>query len=1118
MENKMEKKSINYDELPEIIRSVYEGLISREPGEFRKYWTEGCNLKDGPIGLGLKFKDGFYQQEPSKGVKYYHMEADSDVTDGVPDCSVAFRYIEKNDSIVYLSFRFYGETIKNYIEIQTKVYYDSDFLLIDRTEWNWEKQPKRIAVKIEGQEVFWWGQKEKSLSILQDVLGVKECTTWGILNYFTKQVWEECPHVDLDPSTREWVQDPYRFDFFDITVVDRDKVGKLLYDLKERYKGKLSSKAKVGEKYGDYSEYPENLRKYAEKINDEKEDYKIETGLLEQVMRELIRWCSVKEEAEQYDYGSEKYMQALFKENLPNLAFLGEPGTGKTTLAKRLAENVLGAEFYCITGADLKGRYLGQTKSAVVEKFRELRKRTEGDEAKPAVLFIDEAYNLFNNKDEYGSEVIEILLKVMEPGKRDLSATVNTGHEKEETVTVHLDENTAVWLGGYEKDMRKALSVNRGMYRRVKTITLPVPELNSLWENFERIMNQDNPLLKPEIQEANWSLCKKKDEEKGKDNKKVICDYFAWARSKTYAEFFGNYSGVKKLAEEIVKNSLLSGKAMDNWELEDIIERQKAEIRTQYQQVIEENYERLPFLVHTDVEENFADYIGAEGAKEKLRHVMDMICSPEKFPHCESPKGALLMGSPGTGKTYLARCMAGELRKAIKGKNLQKDVAFIKVAATELYTEELVKALFNASEGYDHVIIFIDEIDAIGKRREMLANPSILIQLLNEMDGFEGKCNVFVLAATNAPEVLDAALKRPGRFDMCIEVGNPNDEDREKLVQHYLGWKISPENTKNTKNTKNTEKMKNMISEIAKQFRGCSPVQIKTVLNETKILYYDCEQKLRLEESVKAWFAHREVRSDFKPEKGIKALTLPDGVRVLVAEETSNQNAKVLNETLFLMDFQEVLARRMIGERSGLKKSAERFSLEQNDNGLSATAIHEVGHALVSVLHGSKIEKITILGRGEVLGYVSPDVTAKLITKQDYLKRLDICFGGRAAEEIIYGPEQISSGASQDIQTASRLARYMIMQLGMNEKVGPVALETASGKYLDGGNIKLCTDSTMTMAEDEVRKLLKERYSATLEMLRGHGELLKELAAYVYEKEEVAGEDFVKRFEEKRKS
>ena len=142
MENKMEKKSINYDELPEIIRSVYEGLISREPGEFRKYWTEGCNLKDGPIGLGLKFKDGFYQQEPSKGVKYYYMEADSDVTDGVPDCSVAFRYIEKNDSIVYLSFRFYGETIKNYIEIQTKIYNDSDFLLFDRTAWNWKVKHK----------------------------------------------------------------------------------------------------------------------------------------------------------------------------------------------------------------------------------------------------------------------------------------------------------------------------------------------------------------------------------------------------------------------------------------------------------------------------------------------------------------------------------------------------------------------------------------------------------------------------------------------------------------------------------------------------------------------------------------------------------------------------------------------------------------------------------------------------------------------------------------------------------------------------------------------------------------------------------------------------------------
>lgn len=1068
----MTKRAITYEEVPRIIQLALSELIWKEPEEFPSVSSSGVCLQ----GLGFPKGIPFEQKTSIGGMINYCFETTSDQEAlGLAPASLAFRYDQKSGGINHVIFQLYGETRKTYIEMLAGLTYD--YMAYDmewnrmlEPDWDLEKMPKRVVLQLDGQEVFRWVAKQDAPIVLKEALGMDVCTTRGILGRFTERTQE--------------------FGDYETSVIKKTTVYDFLQTFADKFKDQLSEKEVAGneENDEDYDEYPQNLRKYARLLNDPEGDYRIEPDVLEQAIRELSLWLDAREKAEQYEKGSEEYMRELLKVNLPNLAFLGEPGTGKSELAKNLATKVLGAEWVELTGGSaLKGNFIGQTRAAVVEKFIQLRKC---EDSKPAILFIDEAYDLFNNKDSFGAEVIEILLKALGDGKRVLDAKKPCYGKADEVLEVTLLPHTAVWFAGYEKDMRKALSVNRGMYRRVKTITLPTPGIDALWYKFQKCMNQDHALPDKGIQ-TNWKLCESRE--------KYIREYFIWARSKTYAEFFGNYSGVKKLAEEITKSSLLKGRPLDELsrDLEDIIERQKTEIRTQYQQVIEAKYERLPFMVYTDVEETFDNYIGAEEAKEKLRHVIDMVYSPEKFPDCDSPKGALLVGSPGTGKTFLARCMAGTLRKEVLDKSLQKDVAFVKVAATELRTEELVKALFCASESYDYVIIFIDEIDAIGKRRELLPNPSVLIQLMNELDGFEGKNNVFVLAATNAPEVLDAALKRPGRFDMNIEVSNPNDEDRRKLVEHYIGWKNCPED---------------LLSEVAKHFRGCSPVQIKTILNEAKILYHDCEQKIRASETVKAGFAHRVKRDESNLKTGIECVTLGDGTKALVSAKDG------INETLFLMDFREVLARRMIGERTGLDKNSKGFSLERNDNGLSATAIHEVGHALISVLRGSSIEKITILQRGDVLGYVSQDVEAKLITRQDYLNRLDICFGGRAAEEIIYGPEYVSSGAAQDIQTASRLARYMIMQLGMSEKVGPVALETAYGRYLGGGNQMLCTESTMTMAEDEVRKLLKERYSATLETLRTQGELLKKLAKDVFEKEEVSGEDFVKLVEKMRES
>lgn len=1082
--NRMAKKEIKYDQVPQIIKDVQDELI--------------CKVGYG--GLGFPAGTPYVDKTDVEGEVNYLFEYDPAkieyAEDGLGRTMLIFQMkVDENPvdpefdadySIMGIYFRLYGRNINSYIEIAAEVIYinpwkDDDTWSIGELEWRIEQNPRKVSIVLNGQEEFCWDVNLNAPDVLKEIFDEDNCTMTTILRRFSEiimsEYWEPLEIKWRESNVNAFLQ--RIADMFNVEILEKEGI---------------NDDEKIDEE--EYSEYHINLRKYAKCINSG--DFRIESAVLDQVMRELIPWCRIHEKAEEYKKGSEEYKQELKKLNLPNLAFLGEPGTGKTELAKRLAENLLGAEFMPITGTALKGVYLGSTRGEVASKFKELK--DQAGKWKPAVLFIDEAYVLFNGKDEFGSEVIEILLKALEPGERIIKAKKAVSSTHEEAIQVVLPEHMAVWFGGYEKDMRKALSANRGMYRRVRIITLPVPKIDALWKQFQTCVKHDEALPDEKIRMDNWKLCN--------TMRKDIYKYFSWARSKTYAEFFGNYAGAKRLAEEIGKRSLLKGRAIDKWshDLEEIIEGQKAEIRTQYQQVIEDRYERLPFMVYTDVEETFDKYIGAEGTKEKLRHVLDMICSPETFPGCDSPKGALLVGSPGTGKTFLARCMAGELRKALRDKSSQKDVAFVKVAATELHTEELVKALFCVSSSYDYVIIFIDEIDAIGRRREMLSNPSVLIQLMNELDGFEGKKNVFVLAATNAPEVLDAALVRPGRFDMSIEVGVPNDEDRRKMVKHYIGWEKCSED---------------LLSDIVRHFRGCSPVQIKTILNEAKILYYDCEQTIRRSEAVKVWFAHRVVRgSNPDPKEGAAWVTLEGGKKVWVAakDDTKDYTKDGVCESLFLMDFFEVLARRMVGERTGLDKKPKGFSPERNDNGLSATAIHEVGHALVSVLRGSNIEKITILERGDLLGYVSQDVEVKLTTKQDYMNRLDICFGGRAAEEIIYGPEYVSSGASRDIQTASRLARYMIMQLGMNEKVGPVALETASGRYLDGSNQMLCTESTMTMAESEVRKLLKERYSATLETLRPHGELLKKLAEYVFEKEEVSGEDFAKLVEEIRES
>lgn len=1054
--------NIKYEELPPLVQYV---ITEIESG----FYDQSSSYEP---GLGLSFKCNGEQRDISESKKLYTFEIKCEDDVPCPACSVSFLYERGDDSSEFkyfdidgdfidkVEFRFYGNDTGSFVDIAAGIGIDLFFSNgILENHLVYFDHPKSVDIYCHGNKVYSWAVGADPNSSLQNIFG-NDCTLDILRGFCTRKVG---------------------------ATYDRKQINReIVIGILERFADKLCVKSN-SERF--------DLQDYVKLIQGQEENYKIELSLLNDIILNLSPWLAAKRRAEELGEKDDViYMRELSKVNLPNFAFLGEPGTGKTELAKRLVENVLGGEILTVTATDLKGNWVGHTRAGVVKKFIELEEKA-GDQRKPTVLFIDEAYSLFGNgkkTDSFSDDIIEILLKALEPGERLLTAKEPHQGKDDKEISVRLKENTAVWLGGYEKDMRKALSVNKGMFRRVQTITLPIPDTDALKESFFRQLKKGNDYLDEDIRNANYNLVKGRE--------KVICDFFTWARSKTYAEFFGNYAGVKKLVDEINKKSLMSGAPLmdEKSELEEIIEKQKREIRTQYQQVIEDKFERLPFMVYTDVEENFEKYIGADGAKEKLNHVIDMFCSPDSYKGCAMPKGALLMGPPGTGKTYLAKCMAGELRKRISNNSLQKDVAFIKVAATELRTAELVKALFSASESYDCVVIFIDEIDAIGRKRETLGDTSVLIQLMNELDGFDGKNNLFVLAATNAPEALDNALKRPGRFDMTIEVGAPNSGDRQKLVKAALkGINISEKT----------------VSEISKDLGGCTPVEINTIINDARILNIDCTDKLCPGGTLVPWAIHRVRHGGRVPEPGTKFIKLKDDTEVLVLDnEADAETVREGKEALFLMDFREALAQRTVGERSDRDLKPKDFLLEKNDGSLSATALHETGHAMVFVLHNKSFEKITVLARGGALGYVEHSTSEKNYTKQDFLERIDISFGGRAAEEIVFGHDYVSGGAISDIRNATQIARDMVMMLGMNDEIGPMALLINSGGYLGAGKTSYFTDNMLSTAEEEIHKLLKERYKLTLEALKPHKKQLEELAEIVFEKEEMSGEEFLKEY------
>ena len=435
----------------------------------------------------------------------------------------------------------------------------------------------------------------------------------------------------------------------------------------------------------------------------------------------------------------------------------------------------------------------------------------------------------------------------------------------------------------------------------------------------------------------------------------------------------------------------------------------------------------------------FRDVAGQDEAKESLVEIIDFLHNPQKYAAigAKLPKGALLVGSPGTGKTLLAKAVAGEARVpffSISGSDFVE--MFVGVGASR------VRDLFQEASKVAPAIIFIDEIDAIGRSRDSRLGGNdereqTLNQLLAEIDGFDSSKGVVILAATNRPEILDKALLRAGRFDRRIIVDRPNLEGRyQTLLVH-------------TRNIRLAEDVD--LKKIAQATAGAVGADLANLVNEAAL---------------------RAVR---------------------MGRQTVNQED-------LLTSFEVVIA-------GTEKKGTVLTDIEKR-----IVAYHEVGHALVAALqkHTQPVSKITIVPHTSgALGYTMqmPEEEKYLNSRDELLVELRTMLGGRAAEQTVFGIE--TTGASNDIERATDLARKMVMQYGMGDRIGLMALTTKGNEYLDGQSYTDCAQTTAAAADEEVRKLLNDSYDQAKKILTENRGLLDEVALYLLQKETITGDELM---------
>lgn len=448
----------------------------------------------------------------------------------------------------------------------------------------------------------------------------------------------------------------------------------------------------------------------------------------------------------------------------------------------------------------------------------------------------------------------------------------------------------------------------------------------------------------------------------------------------------------------------------------------------------------------SDIKTTFADVAGQDEAKETLKEIVDFLHNPKKYAEIGAslPKGALLVGPPGTGKTLIARAVAGEAKVpffAISGSEFVQ--MFVGMGAAK------VRELFKQANEKAPCIIFIDEIDAIGKKRDNMVGGNdereqTLNQLLTEMDGFDGRKGVVILAATNRPESLDAALLRPGRFDRRIQMELPDLEGRKAILSVHL-QKVRHDDVD--------------LDIVARSSAGSSGAELANIVNEAALravrLGRNCVSTDDLEESVETVIAGAQRKG----------------------KVVSRHERKIV-------------------------------------------AYHEIGHALVAAMqsHSAPVHKITIIPRTSgALGYTMQVDSGEqlLMSKEDLFNRIATLTGGRTAEELVF--QTVTTGASNDIEQATKLARAMVTRFGMSEKYDMMGLETLNNAYLGSDTSLVCSADTAADIDREVLQLIKKAHEKARKIIEENMEILQAASTYLLDKETITGEEFMRILEDAKK-